>query len=166
MALPTIGTWYTYTGTSMYLLWAYRWHAGVCVCVCVYLTKALPGDKTNKLLTLHWGHLLALWAHVPHIMAWPHGSNRTSIGASHRKQGSRFALSVAVVSTVIKVKTKQSFNTQTYYTVTTSTGQAIFLWMVFGVGSTQDNEMGEVFISCHFSSYAVVSFPYPKLMCK
>lgn len=37
------------------------------------------------LITLHWGHFLALWAQVLHIMAWPHGSNLMSTGDSHKK---------------------------------------------------------------------------------
>lgn len=39
--------------------------------------------------TLQWGHFFALWAHVLHIMAWPHGSNFTSTGDSQRKHKSR-----------------------------------------------------------------------------
>ena len=45
-------------------------------------------NSPSIMLTLHSGHRLALLAQFSHSVEWPHGSNLTVIGSSHRKQSS------------------------------------------------------------------------------
>ena len=84
---------------------------------------------TKKKSTLHWGHLLALWAQVLHIMAWPHGSNLTSTGDSHKKQASWLEPPGAAIS--IEITRHITMNDQLWTTVHVNNYYQSLLTVVF-----------------------------------